>query len=55
MLSALSVHFTDIENIWSFVSYILWLGTPIFYSIGGQTKLLYVSMLNPMYYFITVS
>ncbi len=54
-LSALSVHFTDIENIWSFVSYILWLGTPIFYSIGGQTRLLYANMLNPVYYFIAVS
>lgn len=55
LLSALSVHLADMDNIWSFLSYLLWLGTPIFYSIGGQAKLLAVSLINPMYYFITIA
>lgn len=52
-LASLTVYFVDLENIWSFVVRLLWLATPIFYSIGGQTKLFYLNLFNPMYYFIT--
>jgi len=55
ILSSLNVYFTDIEKIWNFFVRILWLATPIFYSIGGQTKLFYLNLFNPMYYFITIS
>lgn len=55
ILSTLAVYFVDLEYIWAFVSRLLWLGTPIFYAIGGQTRLFYVSLFNPMYYFITVA
>jgi len=55
ILSALTVYFVDLENIWLFVSRLIWLGTPIFYAIGGQTKLFYVNLLNPLYYFITIA
>ncbi len=54
-ISAVSVYFADIENIWSFATSLIWLGTPIFYSIGGQARLLFVNMFNPMYYFITAA
>jgi lipopolysaccharide transport system permease protein len=55
ILASLTVYFTDLENIWVFVSRLLWLATPIFYAIGGQDRLLALNMLNPLYYFITVS
>ena len=55
ILSSLTVYFLDLENIWFFVSRLIWLGTPIFYAIGGQTKLFYLNLFNPLYYFITVS
>ena len=54
-LASLTVYFVDLENIWSFVVRLLWLGTPIFYAITGQIRLYYVNLLNPMYYFISVS
>ncbi len=55
LLSSIAVYVVDLENIWSFLSFLLWLGTPIFYTIGGQTKLFYANLLNPLYYFITIA
>ncbi|MSU60681.1 MAG: hypothetical protein EXS52_02065 [Candidatus Staskawiczbacteria bacterium] len=55
LLSVITVYFVDVKNIWAFASRLLWLGTPIFYAIGGQTKLFYLNLFNPMYYFITFS
>ncbi len=55
ILSAVSVYFIDLQNIWAFVSRLIWLATPVFYAIGGQTKLLFVNLFNPMYYFLTIS
>ncbi len=55
ILSSLSAHFVDLGNLWSFGSNLIWFGTPIFYSIGGQTKLFYANLFNPVYYFITIA
>ena len=55
ILSALTVYIVDLENIWAFLVKLIWLGTPIFYAIGGQTRLFYVNLFNPLYYFITMA
>lgn len=55
ILSALVVYFIDLENIWLFASQLIWLGTPIFYAIEGQTRLYAINLFNPMYYFITIA
>lgn len=55
ILSSLTVYFVDLGNIWFFMSRLIWLGTPIFYAIGGQTKLFFINLFNPMYYFITIA
>jgi ABC-2 type transport system permease protein len=55
ILACLTVFFADLENIWNFAVRLIWLGTPIFYSIGGQTKLFYINLFNPLYYFITLA
>ena len=55
MLSALTIYFADLKNIWAFASRLIWLGTPIFYAIEGQKRLLYLNLFNPMYYFITIA
>ena len=54
-LSALTVYFIDLENIWLFLSRLIWFGTPIFYAVEGQTRLFLLNLFNPMYYFITLS
>lgn len=54
-LSALTVYFVDLKNVWVFVSNLLWFATPIFYTIGGQTRLFVFNLFNPMYYFITIA
>jgi len=55
ILSSFTVYFADLDNIWTFFTRILWLGTPIFYTIGSQNGLLAVNLFNPLYYFITFS
>lgn len=54
-LSSFTVYFFDLDNVWSFAARMLWLATPIFYSISGQTRLLYANLFNPLYYFISVA
>lgn len=55
IFSSITVYFTDFENIWIFGSRILWFITPIFYAIEGQTRLFYLNLLNPMFYFIKLA
>lgn len=55
ILSSLGIYFFDLDNIWKFFSKVLWLGTPIFYAIEGQTRLFYLNLFNPFYYFITIA
>lgn len=55
ILSALTVYFIDLDNVWVFVARLIWFGTPIFYTIGGQARLFYFNLFNPMYYFITIA
>ncbi len=55
LLAALTMFFTDLANVWSFFTTLVWFATPIFYSIEGQETLLWVNQANPMYYFITAS
>lgn len=54
-LSALTVYIVDLSNLWGFLCGLLWFATPIFYSIGGQTRLFLFNLLNPMYYYITIA
>jgi len=54
-LSAMTIYVNDLDNIWAFVTTLIWLGTPIFYEVGGQTKLLAVNLFNPLFYFITLA
>jgi len=55
LLSVLTMYFVDLGNIWQFFTTLVWFGTPIFYSLGGQDRLVFVNQFNPMYYFITVA
>lgn len=55
ILGAFAVYFVDLENIWLFVSRLLWFGTPILYSVNERSVLFFVNLFNPMYYFIGVA
>lgn len=55
ILSTLTVHLVDVENVWLFGTQLLWFGTPIFYTVEKQTILFKLNLLNPMYYFITIA
>jgi len=55
ILSAFTIYFVDFGNIWIFTSRLIWLGTPIFYSISGQDYITLVNLFNPVYYFITIA
>jgi len=55
ILSALTVYFIDMENVWGFAVKLLWFATPVFYGTGGQSRLFLMNLSNPMYYFITAA
>lgn len=55
VLASLSVFFADVSNIWNYGVGLLLLVTPVFYAIEGQRRLLYINLLNPAYYFISVA
>ena len=50
----MQVYFSDLDNIWDFISRLVWFATPIFYSIGGQNRLHIANIINPMYYYISI-
>ena len=55
ILASVGAHFFDLDNMWGFLSKLIWFATPIFYAIEGQTRLGILNLFNPMYYFITIS
>jgi ABC-type polysaccharide/polyol phosphate export permease len=55
ILAALTVYFIDLFNVWLFISFLIWFGTPIFYTIENQSWLFKLNLLNPIYYFITMA
>lgn len=55
ILSSIAVYFVDLDNLWSFGMKLLWLATPIFYSIPDSGGLYLMNLINPLYYFITLS
>ncbi|MFC1686019.1 ABC transporter permease [Nanoarchaeota archaeon] len=55
ILSTLYIYFRDLENIWVFVTKLMFFATPIFYSIDSGSKIFIVNLLNPMFYFITIA
>ena len=55
ILSTLTVFFVDLNNIWNFAVHLIWLGTPIFYTIENQINMLIFNSFNPLYYFITLA
>jgi ABC-type polysaccharide/polyol phosphate export permease len=55
ILSVIGVYVVDFNNIWQIFSRLLWFVTPIFYLLLKGSKLYYLSLLNPVYYFIDIS
>lgn len=55
ILASFYIYFIDIENIWVFVSKLVFFATPIFYEIGGQSRLFILNLFNPLYYFMTLA
>jgi len=55
ILSSTNMYLLDLENIWLFLSSLLFFATPIFYTFGGQVKLFYLNLFNPLYFFISLA
>mgnify|MGYP003738902063 CR=1 FL=1 len=55
ILSSLTIYCLDLANIWNFFCRLLWLGTPIFYTVVDQPRLIMVNRFNPMYYFVSLA
>lgn len=46
------VFFSDLSNVWSFFTTLLWFATPIFYALDEQSVLATFNAFNPLYYYI---
>lgn len=55
LFSTIGVYVTDIGNIWSVVSQLIFFVTPIFYALNPANSLYTFNLYNPLYYFITFS
>jgi lipopolysaccharide transport system permease protein len=55
IFATINVYLIDFTNIWNVFSRILWLATPIFYTIKPGTLIYKLNLLNPLYYFMDVS
>jgi ABC-type polysaccharide/polyol phosphate export permease len=54
ILSIIGVFVIDFYNIWQIFVRLLWFITPIFYLLLKGSKLYYLSLLNPVFYFIYI-
>lgn len=55
MLSVFSVYVTDLKNVWTVFTRLLWFITPVFYTIPTSGLIHTMCMLNPMYHFINIT
>jgi ABC-type polysaccharide/polyol phosphate export permease len=55
LFSTIGVYVTDIGNIWSVISQLIFFVTPIFYALNPANSLYTFNQYNPLYYFITFS
>ena len=55
IFATIGVYVTDIGNIWSVVSQLIFFVTPIFYALNPSNSLYTFNLYNPLYYFITFS
>lgn len=53
IIASMVIYIRDLENMWFFVSRLIWFGTPIFYSVEKGTILYNVNLINPLFYYIT--
>ena len=49
IFAVLGVFITDLQNVWRVASKLIWLSTPIFYSVTAE---LFFVKFNPLYYFL---
>jgi len=55
ILSIIGVYIKDLSNVWSVFTRLLWLITPIFYTIENNSLLQKINIFNPLYYFINIT
>lgn len=55
IFATIGVFISDLNNVWSIISQLLFLATPIFYNIGPASLIYKVNLLNPLFYFLEIS
>lgn len=54
-LSAISIYFMDLGNIWNAFAQALWFATPIFYIVNNNSLHQIFNDMNPLYHVITIA
>lgn len=55
IFSVLGMYFDDLINVWKAFSFIIFLGTPIFYHLKTDSLHFLINHFNPLFYFIELS
>ena len=55
IFATIGVFISDLSNIWAIIYQLLFLATPIFYSIEPSSLIYKVNLLNPLFYFLEIS
>ncbi len=55
LFSTIGVYITDIGNIWSAISQLIFFITPIFYALNPENSLYTINLYNPLYHFVSFS
>jgi len=52
ILATAGVFIEDFKNVWTVLSRLIWLGTPVFYALTDRNLLYLANLFNPLYYFL---
>ncbi len=55
IFATIGVYINDLDNIWSIMSQLLFLATPIFYAVPTGGLIYIVNLFNPLFYFLAIA
>ncbi len=55
IIATVGVFVEDTRNVWLVLSRLIWLGTPVFYSLHPDTLLYRLNLINPLFHFVNIA
>ncbi|MFA5155569.1 MAG: ABC transporter permease [Patescibacteria group bacterium] len=55
IFATIGVYITDLDNVWTIFTQLLFLVTPIFYAVTAGSRVYIANLANPLFYFLEIS